>query len=315
MPTEYKADLVCVGISVVDCIINGYTGEKLSERSYISDSVSLQPGGEAVNVSVAAAKLGLNIRAVSGIGADKAGDVILTELKGAGVDTSDIIVKDDFRTPVAVIFVDGDGNRVTIISKAHRQNFRPDLDLGYLDSAPALSLGSLFRAPFNDPEVLYTVLKGAKDRGMTTYVDTKMPNSDIKKLDDLRDSLPLIDYIFPNEDEAAYYSGCVRNEDMAGAFLEKGVKNVIVKLGAKGCFFMNGEESITVPGLKADAVDATGAGDNFIAGFIASLREGKDIKEALAFANACGAVCTLAVGATAGLKNKEQVLKYLKSNK
>ena len=95
MPTEYKADLVCVGISVVDCIINGYTGEKLSERSYISDSVSLQPGGEAVNVSVAAAKLGLNVRAVSGI---------------------------------AVIFVAGDGNRVTIISKAHRQNFRPDLD-------------------------------------------------------------------------------------------------------------------------------------------------------------------------------------------
>ena len=71
---------------------------------------------------------------------------------------------------------------------------------------------------------------------------------------------------------------------------------------------------IAVTGLKADAVDATGAGDNFIAGFIASLKEGKDIKEALAFANACGAVCTLAVGATAGLTDKEQVLGYLKSH-
>ena len=151
MPTEYKADLVCVGISVVDCIINGYTGEKLSQRSYTSESVSLQPGGEAVNVSVAAAKLGLNVRAVSGIGADKAGDVILTELKSTGVNTSDIIVKDDFRTPVAVIFVDGDGNRVTIISKAHRQNFRPDLDLSYLDSAPDAAVISVGRNSYGLP--------------------------------------------------------------------------------------------------------------------------------------------------------------------
>jgi len=76
------------------------------------------------------------------------------------------------------------------------------------------------------------------------------------KLDDLHDSLPLIDYIAPNEDEARHFSGKEEPEEMADAFLGYGVKNVIIKLGGKGCLFKNAEERMILPACEIQAVGA-----------------------------------------------------------
>ena len=120
-----------------------------------------------------------------------------------------------------------------------------------------------------------------------------------------------MDYITPNEDEARYYSGKDTPEEMADAFLERGVGNVIIKLGGKGCFFKNPETSFRLPACDIQAVDATGAGDNFVAGFTAEILRGSTPYDALRFANACGAICTTAVGAGTALKNRDQVLAFL----
>ena len=61
-------------------------------------------------------------------------------------------------------------------------------------------------------------------------------------------------------------------------------------------------------------MDATGAGDNFVAGFASELLRGSGDSEALRFANACGAICTTAVGAATALKSREQVLTFLENN-
>ncbi|MBO6016637.1 MAG: bifunctional hydroxymethylpyrimidine kinase/phosphomethylpyrimidine kinase, partial [Oscillospiraceae bacterium] len=147
--------------------------------------------------------------------------------------------------------------------------------------------------------------------GQITVADTKLPNFRFLNLEDLRDSLPLIDYITPNEDEARYYSGKDTPEEMADVFLERGVGNVIIKLGGKGCFFKNPESSFSLPACEIRAVDATGAGDNFVAGFTAELLCGSTPFDALRFANACGAICTTAVGAGTALKNRDQVFAFL----
>ena len=99
---------------------------------------------------------------------------------------------------------------------------------------------------------------------------------------------------------------------MAEVFLQYGVKNVIIKLGGKGCYFRNKEISYSLPAYMIKAVDATGAGDNFLAGFVSELLHGGTVEEALRFANACGAICTTAAGSSAGLKNREQVLEFMK---
>jgi hypothetical protein len=111
--------------------------------------------------------------------------------------------------------------------------------------------------------------------------------------------------------------GCVfvmeKPEDMADVFLGCGVKNVNIKLGGKGCYFKNAEGSVSFPACRISAIDATGAGDNFVAGFAAEILRGASNADALRFANACGAICTTAVGAGTALRSREQVLQFLTS--
>ena len=141
--------------------------------------------------------------------------------------------------------------------------------------------------------------------------DTKLPNFRFLTLEDIRDSLPLIDYITPNEDEARYFTGKDDPEAMADVFLRYGVQNIIIKLGSRGCLLKNRKTVIRLPALPVHAVDATGAGDSLAAGFVSELLRGASQEEALRFGNACGAICTTAVGAGTALKNREQVLQLL----
>ena len=304
-------DLICIGTALVDSIIRGFDPEPISASGYRAASGSLHVGGEAVNEAMAAAKLGLKTGILCSLGEDEAGEMVVRALRRCGVDTSRILRAKDHPTPVTTMFVRADGTRKSVTNGAHRYNFHPERDAARFADARALILGSLFRAPFDDPEIVLAVLRAARAAGQIVFADTKLPNFRFLTLDDLRGALPLIDYLTPNEDEARYYSGKEDPDAMADVFLGYGVKNVVIKLGGKGCFFKNAEESILLPACNIPAVDATGAGDNFIAGFASELLRGASHAQALRFANACGAICTTAVGAAAALRDREQVLRLL----
>ena len=300
-------DILAVGTALVDSIIKGFDPKPVSASGYRAASGSLNAGGEAVNEAIAAAKLGMQTGILCSLGVDAAGDMLMDVLHRGGVDTSRVLRDEAHPTPVTTMFVHDDGTRKSITNGAHRYNFRPDHHLDRLTGARAVILGSLFRAPFDDPDVVLTVAKTVKAEGALLVADTKLPNFTPLTLDDLRDVLPLIDYITPNEDEAKFYTGQTEPEAMAKVFLGAGVKNVILKLGAKGCYFRNKTEKFALPALPIRAVDATGAGDNFVAGFTAARLWGSDHESAMRFANACGAICTTAVGAGTALQNREQV--------
>ena len=304
-------DMICIGIALVDSIIRGFDPNPVSASGYRAESGSLNVGGEAVNESMAAAKLGVKTGILTSLGKDEAGDMIVAALQRCGVDTGLIIRSTQHPTPVTTMFVRDDGTRKSVTNSAHRYNFHPEQYAGSFSGAKALLLGSLFRAPFDDPDIIYSVLLAAKTAGQTVFADTKLPNFRRLSLDDLAGSLDLIDYITPNEDEAKYYSGKQDPEAMADVFLDYGIRNVVIKLGGKGCFFKNTQVSLQLPPHKIKAVDATGAGDNFLAGFASEILRGSTPQEALTFANACGAICTTAVGASTALQSREQVLKFM----
>ncbi len=311
---DRKYDLICIGMAIMDSIIKGFDPVPLTATGFRAESGSLKVGGDAVNESIAASKLGLRTGILCNLGNDPAGNAIENELRYNGVDTELIVRSDEHQTPVTTIFVQEDGNRKSITNSAHRYNFHPERHKDRFTDARAIILGSLFRAPFNDPEVIRSVLTCARDNGITVFADTKLPNFRILTLDDIRDSLSMIDYITPNEDEARYYSGKDTPEEMAEAFLDAGAKNVIIKLGARGSYFRNRDVSLMIPAFKTETVDATGAGDNFIAGFVSEKLKGNSDEDALVFANACGAICSTAVGAGSALKNRSQVLELIKSS-
>ena len=303
--------IICIGTALIDSIIRGFDAEPVSASGYRADSCSLNVGGEAVNEAIALVKLGVSARILCFLSEDGAGRLVEETLRENGVDTSLIIREKSHPTPVTTMFVNADGTRKSITNAAHRYNFHPERYCDCFRQAEAIILGSLFRAPFDDVQIIGDVIAEAKRQGLMVFADTKLPNFRVLSLKDLAPVLPMIDYITPNEDEAGYYSGKEEPEEMADVFLSYGIQNVIIKLGGKGCYFKNHELSIYLPPFEIDAVDATGAGDNFIAGLASELLRGSTIRESLRFANACGAVCTTKVGACSALINREQILDLL----
>lgn len=305
-------DVICIGTALIDSIIRGFDPVPVSASGYTAESGSLNAGGEAVNEALAFAKLGTDVGILCYLGEDAAGSFVEGELKRYGVDTGLIVWEKDHPTPVTSMFVNKDGTRMSVTNLAHRHNFHPETrGIGSLE-AKAISIGSLFRAPFDDPAIIHAVLSEAKAAGMKVFADTKIPNFHPLTLEEIKDSLPLIDYITPNEDEAKYYTGKEKVEEQADVFLGYGIANVIIKLGSKGCYLKNAKEEISLPAYEIDPVDSTGAGDNFIAGFISEILRGKTHEEALLFANAVGAICTTAVGAGTALKDRKQVEDFIK---
>lgn len=305
-----KYDLICIGTALVDSIIRGFHPEPVSASGFTAESCSLNAGGEAVNVSVAAAKLNLKTAILCALGRDAAGNLVRSVLEQYRVDTG--LIVDSPQTPVTTMFVNGDGSRKSITNEAHRYNFHPEAVP--LPETKAILLGSLFRAPFDDPGIVHSVLASAKQAGQMTFADTKLPNFRTITPDDLKESFPLMDYITPNEDEARYFTGKDDPDAMADVFLNYGVKNVIIKMGSRGCLLKGSDGTACVlPAYAIAAVDATGAGDNFAAGFVSEILRGKTKEEALRFANACGAICATAVGAATALKNRRQVLNRMRT--
>ena len=308
-----KTDIICIGMALVDSIIKGFDPEPISASGFRAVSGTLNVGGEAVNEATAAARLGMRTSILCTLGQDSAGDMVLQDLEKNNVNTEPVIRSKEHPTPVTTMFVNDDGTRKSITNLSHKYNFHPEKYTEVLSDTRAIILGSLFRAPFDDPEIILKVLTDAKKADVMIIADTKLPNFRKLSLDDIKDSLPLIDYITPNEDEAKYFTGKTEPEEMADVFLGYGVKNVIVKLGSKGCLFKNREKTLKYSAFDIEVVDATGAGDNFVAGLTAELLRGACIEEAILFANSCGAICTTAVGAGTALVNRDQVLDFIKS--
>ena len=302
-----RCDILCTGMALVDSIIRGFDPKPVSASGYRAVSGSLQVGGEAVNEALTAAKLGLRAGILCALGDDEAGELVLRALEKGGVDTSLVVRSAAHPTPVTTMFVREDGTRQSVTNRAHRYDFNPADFAEDFRGVEALLVGSLFRSPFDDPAVIFDTLSRASEAGCLIFADTKLPNFRPLTLHDIRDALPLVDCITPNEDEARYYTGREDPAEQAAVFLDHGVRNVLIKLGARGCYFRNEETALRMEAYRIDPVDATGAGDCMLAGFAAALIRGADLTDALRAGSACGAICTTAVGAGTALRDMAQV--------
>lgn len=90
-----------------------------------------------------------------------------------------------------------------------------------------------------------------------------------------------------------------------------GVTNTVLKVGARGCLVHNADTSEIVPAVGRDAVDTTGAGDNFAAGYICVLLRGMNPVDAAVFANGVACLSVTRLGATAAVRSLEQVEEFI----
>lgn len=293
---DRQAEVVCIGQALVDCITRGREKEPYKKNVYRAESISINTGGDALNESIVLSHLGHQVKLVCGVGKDVAGDLVLNTAKSHGVDISESVQSEELQTPVANLMVAVDGSRQSVNSPATMlEGFSPEAEV--VRGAKVVSLASMFRAPFDQKENIIRIVKAAKSEGAIVCADTKMPTYREIGLSDIEEILPYIDYIFPNENEAAYYTGKDDFMEMAQYLHKRGVKNVIIKTGEKGCTVCGEKESFEMPALQVDAVDSTGAGDNFVAGFISGLLKGWDLRKCCEYGTERAAECVKCVGA------------------
>ena len=275
-----KPEVICIGQAVVDCIVKGAQAwEGLPAAR--AESITLSIGGDAVNESIAITQLGHSAAPMIAVGEDIAGDILRKEIRKHGVVTDLIrVMPEPFATPVANLIVDEGGGRRSLNAPATRlEGYAPDA--AQIRGAKVVSLASLCRAPFDSAEKILSIAKAAKESGAVVCADMKLPTFETLSMEDLAPALPYIDYIFPNEKEAAYYTREDDYRNMAERFAERGVGAVIIKAGPEGCRALSGGDYYELPALPVEAVDTTGAGDHFVAGFIAGLLEEKSFGDCL----------------------------------
>ncbi|MEY4761723.1 MAG: hypothetical protein RLZZ200_1579 [Pseudomonadota bacterium] len=305
--------VLCAGMVVVDVLVQGFQSLPPAGETGVVSGVSLAAGGDAINQATAVAKLGSRVGLFGLIGDDMQGRLIREHCARHGIDMAGLRVDPVRTTSTGVVLIDREGERSFLaMPEATSQMYGPEhvaLD-AIRPGLKVLSVGSLFYAERFDREAFAPLLRKAKEAGAITVADMVMDQRSYG-LDELHEAWPYLDYAVPSELEAQQFTGTTEPAAVARGFQRRGVKNVVLKRGSKGVIAFLGDRVFECPAFRVDAVDTTGAGDNFVGGFIHALVQGHEASHALRFASAVAALSIQAVGAGAGLKDLAQVAAFL----
>lgn len=302
-------DVICIGQATLDVIVRG--GEKEiagSEEIGLVEDVEIWPGGDALNEASVLAGMGYRAEFVGALGRDMAGRMIASELKRRGIETGRLTMRQGKKTIVTNVLVDSLGERRFLVSRRQDEFAEPER-LGELSvEAKVVTFGSLFLPPFLDvPQVLKLAAR-VKASGAVLCADCTVNGSPFEFYKDL---WKYVDFFFPNEQEARFFSKKENVEDMADYFLDQGISNVVIKRGAAGCYVKNREEAFAQGAYVTEALDTTGAGDAFEAGFIAGLLDGQDLHTCSKMACGAASLMVRRIGTGNAVKNKKEVLDLL----
>ena len=304
-----RFDVTIAGELNLDLIFYGLPEELPPEREVLARDMKLTLGSSSAIVAHNLACLGSRVGFQSRIGVDEMGTVALDRLAAGGVDTSLVRRVSGSQTGLTVILHHGGWRNILTYPGTIAELTLSDLDFDYLSDSRHFHLSSFYLQTALRPHIkdLFRRLKAA---GLSISLDT---NDDPENRwgDDLRDVLQQVDILFPNENEARKIAG-TDDLDLALDRLATMVPLVVAKLGPKGAIARRGEEKFVAPALKADVVDAVGAGDSFNAGFLHRYLLGADLPTCLAWGNLAGALSTTRPGGTEAFRDREHRERFLR---
>jgi sugar/nucleoside kinase (ribokinase family) len=311
-------DVICLGILVADVIartVDCYPGR--GELALV-DEMHPSVGGCAANTGIGLQKLGVSTGVIGKVGRDGFGDFVRACLQQGGVDARGVSTDDRANTSATMAMVASDGERSFIHHTGANAAFlEEDIDWSLLDGCKLLHIAGHFLMPSFDGEPCARVLKKAREMGITTALDTAWDATG-RWGETLHATLPYIDYFVPSLSEA---QRCVPSDkadtprDVAQYFLDQGVGVVALKMGEQGSYLRTPENEYSIAPFHVQAVDATGAGDAFAAGFLAGVMHGFDLPRCAELGNAVGACSVMQVGTVAGVRSLEETLRFIAEQK
>jgi sugar/nucleoside kinase (ribokinase family) len=256
-------------------------------------SITVQPGGSAANQAAWLASFGVNVDFVARVGA---ADVESETSRFRTIGVTPHLVGDPGReTGRLIALIDPDGERSFLTDRGANEALEAlDIPDALIEGAALIHLsGYSFFAPSSRDAVL-DAMRRAGDKPISVDPASAEFLREVGA-DTFLAWTQGAAILFPNEEEAAILAGS-SEPDTQCARLAKHYPLVVIKRGAAGAEAVEGERRWCVNAPKIEAVDTTGAGDAFVAGFLAARIEGAEIDAALTRAVVAGSEAAVKVG-------------------
>ncbi|MEV4504004.1 ribokinase [Streptomyces klenkii] len=290
---EKTYDVLVVGSANADLTVRVERRPGAGETVLGTDLVE-SAGGKGANQAAAAARLGARTALLARVGDDAFGELLLAGQREAGTELRHVLVEAGARTGTAMIVVGPDGDNSIVVSPGANARLLPEDVEAARDVIAASAVVSLqLEIP---PATVRAAAETARDAGARVVVN---PSPAPDRLD--TEVLTAADPLVVNEHEARHLTELTDGtpEAWARALRGQGARSVVVTLGAEGALTLDAgaAEAVAVPGVKAEAVDTTGAGDAFTGALAARLAAGDSLAGAARFAVRVGAASVTRPGA------------------
>jgi len=295
--------ILVIGSSNTDMVIKT---EKIPSpgETILGGTFLLNPGGKGANQAVAASRLGGKVTFIAKRGNDLFGNQAIGIFMREGIDTQYVVKDPELPSGVALIIVDSTGENSIVVAPGSNGNLqKEDIPIKIFESKRYGVL--LLQLEIPVPTVEFAA-KAASQNGMKVILNPApaqwLPES-------------LLSHIWlatPNEVEAEELTGVniidLSTADKAASMLiDQGVKNVIITLGEKGAYVKSDSFTGLIPVVRVNAIDTTAAGDVFNGALAVALCEGKNLKDAVIFANKAAAISVTRMGAQASAPYKHEL--------
>lgn len=284
-------------------------------------------GGAPANVAVGVARLGRRAGFMGQVGDDEFGHFLADTLHDNGVDTIALRFSTRARTALAFVSLLADGERDFMFYRHPSADMlwqAEQVDKAYTSSTRIFHSGSISLISEPSQSATLAALAYARDNGVVVSYDPNLrlplwPSPEAARAGILR-GWQQAEIIKASEEELFFISNEQTMEQAARSLWHDRLRLLVITQGKDGCTYFTPEASGRVAGFSVHPVDTTGAGDGFVAGMLVGLLTGnlawekENIEQALALANAVGALATTQMGAISSLPTLQEAQAFLRKS-
>ena len=296
--------IIVVGSSNTDMVVKC---KKLPSpgETILGGTFLMNPGGKGANQAVAAARLNGKVTFVAKTGFDLFGDQAIHLFDAEGIDTKFIIKDTKNPSGIALIYVDENGENCIVVAPGSNAALSAyDIKDAVFDNDITDVYLMQLEIPVSTVEYVAQKVAGKGNRVILNPAPARQLSNDL---------LGSLYLITPNEVEAELLTG-IRVNDAATAakaaekLMNKGVRNVIITMGAAGAFLLTEKISKMIQVVPVKAIDTTAAGDVFNGALAVAISEGKELEEAVKFANIAASISVTRMGAQSSTPYRKEIL-------
>ena len=308
-------DCLSAGILVVDHLTSPIPHLPRAGELVMADELPLSIGGNAANVSMNLARLGVNVGAVGCVGDDVFGQFALQTLQTGNVDVRGVRVLAGVPTAATLIInVKGEDRRFIHAAGANALMTAEGIPAELVSQCKVFYVGGYLLMPMLERRgTLVKLFRDARAAGAKTVLDVVVPGPG-EHWHKFEEILTETDVFLPNSDEAALITGSPNPLAQAEKFRAAGAKTVVITRGEQGTLLIEEGRRLNAGVYPTNFVGGTGAGDAFDAGFIAGLLAGEDSVGCLRWGSALGASCVRSVSATQSVFDRQEAVDFMQQH-